>query len=101
MLLQIPTALLQITTMCYYKLRQLHQIITNYGNTLLQITAGTTIYDVITNYVVTLANWLGMGTMSFVNIAGFYKHQNEHWMKFVPWEKKKRVETTAMELVLT
>ena len=28
-------------------------VITNYGNTLLQITAGITIYDVITNYVVT------------------------------------------------
>ena len=54
----------------YYKLRQcvvtnygsfikLLQItaafgaIANYGNTLLQITAGSTIYDVITNYVVT------------------------------------------------
>ena len=38
MLLQIRVALLQITTMCYYELRQLYQIITNYGNTLLQIT---------------------------------------------------------------
>ena len=32
MLLQITAALLQITTMCYYKLRQLYQIITNYGS---------------------------------------------------------------------
>ena len=28
-------------------------VITNYGNTLLQITAGITIYDVITNYILT------------------------------------------------
>ena len=32
MLLQITAALLQITTMCYYKLRQHYQIITNYGS---------------------------------------------------------------------
>ena len=56
MLLQIRVALLQITTMCYYELRQLYQIITNYGNTLLQITACITNYDVITNYAVTLKN---------------------------------------------
>ena len=59
MLLQITAALLQIKTMFHFKLRQLYQIITNYGsfwcyyNTLLQITAGITNYDVITNYVVT------------------------------------------------
>ena len=28
----ITAALLQITAMCYYKLRQLYQVITNYGN---------------------------------------------------------------------
>ena len=32
MLLKITAALLQITRMCYYKLRQLYQIITNYDN---------------------------------------------------------------------
>ena len=32
MLLQITAALLQITAMYYYKLRQLYQIITNYGS---------------------------------------------------------------------
>ena len=77
MLLQITVALLKITAKRYYKLQQLYyklrqcvitnyssfikflQItaafgaITNYGNTLLQVTAGITIYDVITNYVVT------------------------------------------------
>ena len=77
-LLQITVALLQITAKCYYKLRQLYyklrqcvitnydsfikllqitaafRVITNYGNTLLQITADITIYGVITNYVVTL-----------------------------------------------
>ena len=76
-LLQITAALLKITTVCYYKLRELYyklrqQVITNYGsfmkllqiaaafgvitnynNTSLQITAGITNYDVITNYVVT------------------------------------------------
>ena len=30
MLFQITAALLHITTMCYYKLRQLYQVITNY-----------------------------------------------------------------------
>ena len=63
MLLQITAALLQITTICYYKLWQFYQIITNYssfwcyynyGNTLLQITAGITIYDIITNHIITL-----------------------------------------------
>ena len=73
-------ALLQITTVRYYKLGQLYYklwqcvianygnfikllqimaafgVITNYGNTLLQITAGITIYDVITNLVVTMGN---------------------------------------------
>ena len=39
--------------------------------------------------------------MSFVNVTGFYKHQNEHGQKFVPRQKKKRVETTVTELVLT
>ena len=29
-------------------------VITNYGNTLLEITASITIYDIITNYVVTV-----------------------------------------------
>ena len=77
MSLQITVALLKITAKRYYKLRQLYYklrqcvitdyssfikflqitaafgIITNYGNTLLQITAGIAIYDVITNYVVT------------------------------------------------
>ena len=76
MLLQITVALLQIIAKCYYKLRQLYcklrqcvitnygsfikllqitaafGVITNYGNILLQITAGITNYDVITNYVV-------------------------------------------------
>ena len=71
-------SLLKITAKCYYKLRQLYyklgqcvitnydsfikllqitaafRVITNYGNTLLQITAGITIYGVIINYVVTL-----------------------------------------------
>ena len=47
-----------------------------------------------------LANWLGLGTMSCVIITGFYKHQNEHEQKFIPRQKKKRVETTAKELVL-
>ena len=75
--MQITVALLQITAKCYYKLRQLYSkwrqcfitnygsfikllkvtaafdVIINYGNTLLQITAGITIYDVVTNYVVT------------------------------------------------
>ena len=75
-LLQITVPLLKITAKCYYKLRQLYYklrqcvitnygsfikllqitatfgVITNYGNTLLQIMAGITIYDVITNYVV-------------------------------------------------
>ena len=70
-------SLLQIATVRYYKLWQLYyklrqnaitnygsfikllqitaafRVITNYGNTLLQITAGITIYGVITNYVVT------------------------------------------------
>ena len=32
MLLQITAALLQITVMYYYKLRQLYEIITNYGS---------------------------------------------------------------------
>ena len=56
----ITTALLQITVIGYHKLRQLCQIITGafyvitkYGNTLLQITAGIANHDVITNYVVT------------------------------------------------
>ena len=44
MLLQITAALLQITTMCCYKLRQLL--------VLLQITASITNYEIITNYVV-------------------------------------------------
>ena len=35
------------------QIRAAFGVITNYGNTLLQITAGITIYDVITNYVVT------------------------------------------------
>ena len=48
-----------------------------------------------------LANWLGLGIMSFVNVTGFYKHQNENGQKFFPRQKKKRVETTATELVLT
>ena len=59
-LLQITAALLQITAICCYKLRQLYQIITNYGSfwcysKLRQhiITVGSTIYDVIRNYVVT------------------------------------------------
>ena len=68
MLLQIKAALLQIKAKCYHKLRQLYYklrqcvlqitaasgIITNSGNTLLQITVGITNYDIITNYVVTL-----------------------------------------------
>ena len=48
-----------------------------------------------------LANRLGLGTVSFVNVTGFCKHQNEHGQKFVPRQKKKRVETTVAELVLT
>ena len=48
-----------------------------------------------------LANWLGLGTMIFVNVTGFYKHKNKHGQKFVPRQKKKGVETTASELVLT
>ena len=47
-----------------------------------------------------LANWLGLGTMSFFNVTGFYKHQNEHGQKFVPRQKKKRVVTIATEFVL-
>ena len=76
-------ALLQITIVCYYKLPWLYYklrqndmtnyssfikllqiaaafgVITNYDNTFLQITAGITNYDVITNYVVTqeLVKW--------------------------------------------
>ena len=50
MLLQIAIALLQITTICYYKLRQLL--------VLLQITAGITNYDVITNYVEAVSMWI-------------------------------------------
>ena len=83
-LLQIAAALLQITTVRYYKLWQLYyklrqNMITNYGSfitnydnvllqitaallnycklqqllVLLQITAGITIYDFITNYIIT------------------------------------------------
>ena len=64
-LLQITVPLLKITAKCYYKLRQFYYklrqcVITNYGSfikllqiTALQIMAGITIYDVITNYVVT------------------------------------------------
>ena len=71
------TNFIQITANHYYKLRQLYyklpqcvitnygnfakilqitaafRAITNYGNALLQITAGIAIYGVITNYVVT------------------------------------------------
>ena len=47
------------------------------------------------------ANRLGLGAMTFVNVTGFHKHQNEHGQKFVPRQKKKHVETTATELVLT
>ena len=62
MLLQITTALFQIRQCVitnygsFIKLLQITAtfgVITNYGNTLLQIIAGITIYDVITNYVVT------------------------------------------------
>ena len=76
MLLQVTAALLQITTMCYYKygsfikllqitaafgvitnygnnVLQIRASITNYGNNVLQITTGITNYDVLTNYVVT------------------------------------------------
>ena len=63
-LLQITVPLLKITAKCYYKLRQFYYklrqcVITNYGSFIkllqitLQIMAGITIYDVITNYVVT------------------------------------------------
>ena len=55
MLLQITAGLLQVTTISYYKLRQLYQIIITYGNALLQITADITNYDVITNYVETVS----------------------------------------------
>ena len=77
MLLQITITLLQIAPKWYDKLQQLYYnlrqwiitnyssfvkllqiaaafgVITNYDNTFLQITAGITNYDVITNYVVT------------------------------------------------
>ena len=48
-----------------------------------------------------LANWLDLGAASFINVTGFYKNQNKHGQKFVPQQKKKRVETTAKEIVHT
>ena len=53
MLLQITAALLNC-----YKLRQLFVLLQCTSNTLLQITAGITIYGVITNYVLTMSTWM-------------------------------------------
>ena len=45
--------------MCYYKLRQLYQIITNYGSfwCYYKLRQDITNYNVITNYVVTAIAW--------------------------------------------